>query len=164
LYKEFYSYAVAICLRYSKSYDEALEILNDGFLKVFTKLEQHSDDLSFKGWLRKLMINSAIDWFRKNEKHSHSLDISYVRSKSMDESIVEDLSAQEIINTIQQLPSSYRIVFNLHVIEGYSHEEIATQLGISAGTSKSNLAVAREKLRKLLTRDNKERLTGKGNG
>lgn len=110
------------------------------------------------------MINSAIDYFRINEKHYHNLDISYVKQKSTPVSAIDDLSEQEIIEAIRQLPPSYRTVFNLHVIDGFSHEEIAGKLSITVGTSKSNLAVARNKLRRMLTEKNAERLKEKQNG
>ena len=150
LYRECYAYAMGICLRYSRNRQEAIEILNEGFLKVFLKLDKYTVGLSFKGWLRKVMINSAIDYFRRNEKHYRSLDISYAQFAVSSETILDTLSEQEIIAAIQRLPASYRVVFNLHVIEGYKHEEIAHQLNISVGTSKSNLAMARNKLKKIL--------------
>jgi RNA polymerase sigma factor (sigma-70 family) len=155
---EFYSYAMGICLRYARSADEAVEILNDGFIKIFSKLSMYSRGLSFKGWLRKIMINSAIDNFRRNERHYQSLDISHVQDESLSESVLDAISAEEIISHIQRLPSSYRMVFNLYVIEGYHHEEIANRLNITVGTSKSNLAIARNKLKKMLLGDREEKL------
>ena len=96
------------------------------------------------------MINSAIDYYRKNEKHYGSVDISYAKYESMDETALDKLSAQEIMLAVQELPPSYRMVFNLFVVEGYKHEEISELLNISVGTSKSNLAVARSKLKRVL--------------
>ena len=96
------------------------------------------------------MINSAIDYFRKNEKHYHTIDVSYMKVDDQSPGINSQLSEEEILKAIQRLPPSYRMVFNLHVIEGYSHEEIAQKLEISAGTSKSNLSIARTKLMKML--------------
>ena len=144
---------MGICLRYSRSPDEAVEILNDGFIKIFAKLSMYSRGLSFKGWMRKIMINSAIDYFRRNERHYQSLDISHVQDETMSESVLDQLSAEEIISLIQRLPPSYRMVFNLYVIEGFHHEEIANQLNITVGTSKSNLAIARNKLKKMIMGD-----------
>ena len=141
-----------------------MEILNDGFVKIFSKLDRYSTGLSFKGWLRKVMINSAIDYYRRNEKHYHSLDISYIQAESGADSIIDKLSEQEIIAAIQRLPASYRMVFNLYVIEGYKHEEISNQLNISVGTSKSNLSIARNKLRKILTGEQDERINQERNG
>ncbi len=155
---------MSICLRYSKTREEAIEILNDGFFKIFTKVDTHVKGFSFRAWLRRVMINSAIDYFRRNEKHYHNLDISYLKYKSVSPSVIDELSEREIVEAIRHLPPSYRMVFNLYVIEGFSHEEIANQMGISIGTSKSNLAIARNKLRKILTAGNRERLTEKQNG
>jgi RNA polymerase sigma-70 factor (ECF subfamily) len=110
------------------------------------------------------MINSAIDYFRRNEKHYHTLDISYVQyESSSDVNVLDKLSEEEIVGAIQRLPPSYRIVFNLHVIEGYKHEEIAHELNISIGTSKSNLAIARNKLKRMLITDY-DTLKREGNG
>jgi len=141
---------MSICLRYSKTREEALEIVNDGFLKIFAKLDLHSRGHSFKSWLRRIMINAAIDYYRKNEKHYGSVDISYAKYESITEDALDQLSAQEIMNAVQELPPSYRIVFNLFVVEGFKHDEISVMLNISAGTSKSNLAVARSKLKRVL--------------
>lgn len=164
LYKAYYGYGMGICLRYSRTPDEAIEILNDGFMKVFTKLDKYSTALSFKGWLRKVMINTAIDYYRKNEKHYNSLDISHANYVSNDETILDKISAEEIISAIQRLPPSYRMAFNLYVIEGYKHEEIGNQLNISVGTSKSNLSIARNKLKKILENEREEYIKKEGNG
>lgn len=154
---------MGICLRYSRTKEEAVEILNDGFLKIFTRLDHYSKGLSFKGWLRKVMINSAIDYFRRNEKHYHAMDISYAQYESTTELVLDQMSEQEIINAIQRLAPSYRIVFNLYVVEGFKHEEIASMLNISVGTSKSNLAIARSKMRKIVLAE-QLKLTHEGTG
>ena len=160
VYKIFYGYAIGICLRYSKTRDEAIEIVNDGFMKIFTRLDKYSKGLSFKGWMRKIMIHSAIDYYRRNEKHYHSLDISYAQYQedSSTETILGKLSAEEIMKAVQSLPPSYRMVFNLYAIEGFKHEEIAGQLNISVGTSKSNLSIAREKLKRILVAENEQHI------
>ena len=150
LYTRFYNYAMSICLRYSKNRQEAEEIVNDGFIKILTNLDKYNLNLSFKGWLRRIMINSAIDFFRRNEKHYHSLDIVYAQNVSVSADGIKNLSEAEIMAVVQELPPSYRIVFNLFVVEGYKHEEIGQKLGISIGTSKSNLAKARMKLKMML--------------
>lgn len=124
--------------------------MNDGFVKIFGKLENYTKGLSFKGWFRRVMINTAIDHYRRNEKHYHSLDISYAYGEQVALNVLDMISEKELIAAIQQLPPSYRMVFNMFVIEGYSHVEIANKLNISVGTSKSNLSVARSKLQKML--------------
>ncbi len=138
-------------MRYSRSQNEALEIVNDGFYKIMTNANKYIPGLSFRGWLRKIMINACIDNFRRNEKHYHSVDISYMKIEQLTPDILSNLSEEVIVKAIQQLPPSYQIVFNLHAIEGYQHEEIAQKLNISVGTSKSNLNVARTKLKKALS-------------
>lgn len=155
---------MGICLRYSRSRDEAIEILNDGFIKILSKIDKYSPGLSFKGWLRKVMINTAIDYFRRNEKHYQSLDISHVQYESSAETVFDKLGEQDIIAAIQLLPPSYRMVFNLYVIEGFKHEEIANQLNISVGTTKSNLAIARNKLKRILITEQTEKLKHEKNG
>lgn len=157
LYKMFFGYAMAICLRYAHTREEALEVLNDGFLKVFTKLEKYSQGLSFKGWLGRIMVNTAIDYLRKYEKHQFHMDISYAKEEELGEDALDKISQKEIIMAIQSLPTSYRLVFNLFAIEGYKHEEISKMLDISVGTSKSNLSVARNKLKKILFTQNLEK-------
>ena len=164
LYKEYYAYGISICLRYSRTYEEAVEILNDGFIKIFTKVDKYTEGLSFKGWLRRIMINASIDYFRRNEKHYHSLDISHAQYAATSESVLDQISERDIIAAIQKLPPSYRMAFNLFVIDGYKHQEIANQLNISVGTSKSNLAVARNKLKRILISDSGERIKSEGNG
>jgi RNA polymerase sigma-70 factor (ECF subfamily) len=161
IYNSFYGYAMAICDRYTQNQDDAMEILNDGFLKIFREIHHYkpaySDVVSsFKGWLRKIMIYTAIDHFRKNHKHQAVTDLDNVvyQVPSVSEDAVEKLTHEEIIRSIQDLSPAYRTVFNLFVIDGLSHEEIAEKLGISIGTSKSNLSKARRQLQKILFKKN----------
>ena len=144
---------MSVSLRYSRNKEEAVEIVNDGFVKIFRKLDLYTMGKPFRGWLRRIMINAAIDHYRQNEKHYHALDISHANLYPVHEEALDLLSAQEIMEAVQRLPVSYRMVFNLHAIEGYKHEEISTMLNISVGTSKSNLSVARSKLKKFLLED-----------
>lgn len=151
LYRQFYGYAISICLRYAPDRESALEVLNDGFLKVFTRLEQYDSAQPFKSWLRRILINQAIDHYRQEIRHQHD-DIDkaeYIPSLEAADSLSQ-LAHQELIELIQRLSPAYRVVFNLYVMDGFTHEEIADQLGISVGASKSNLSRAREKLRLLL--------------
>ena len=161
IYNSFYSYAMAICDRYTSNEEDALEILNDGFLKVFREIHHYSPAYSdvvssFKGWLRKIMVYTAIDHFRKYHKHKMVSDIDAVimQVPSIAEDAIEKLSYEEIIRCIQELSPGYRTVLNLFIIEGLSHDEIAAQLGISTGTSKSNLSKARRQLQKILYKQN----------
>jgi RNA polymerase sigma factor, sigma-70 family len=161
LYSSFYGYAMAICDRYASKQEDAVEILNDGFLKIFREIHHYKPAYtdvvsSFKGWLRKIMVYTAIDHFRKNHKHQMvtQLDNVVYQVATVTEDAIDKLSYEEIIRAIQDLSPGYRTVFNLFVIEGLSHDEIATRLGISVGTSKSNLSKARRQLQKILFKQN----------
>jgi RNA polymerase sigma-70 factor (ECF subfamily) len=150
LYKSFYGFAMGICLRYAGNRYEASEIMNQGFLKVFTKLEQFDTNKPFKAWLGRIMINTSINYYRSNLKMAYADDIDDVDLMSNDELPDHKLAYDDLLAMVQQLPQAYRTVFNLYAIEGYAHEEIGKMLGISDGTSKSNLFKAREKLRKMI--------------
>ncbi len=152
---------MAICDSYANNEDDAVEILNDGFLKIFKEIHRYkpaySNEInSFKGWLRKIMVCTAIDHFRKNKKHRvvGELDITSVYKSVNGENGLDKVSYDEIIRFIQNLSPAYRTVLSLFIVEGFSHEEIAYQLGISVGTSKSNLAKARKQLQKILFSQN----------
>lgn len=162
LYQHYYGYAMSVCVRYCRSYEEAKEIVNDGFMKVFQKLDQHQTETSFKPWLRRIMVNASIDHYRKEVKHYHQTPPSTeITVGAVTNSAVDDLSYAELIGMVQRLSPAYRTVFNLHVIDGYTHEEIGALLGISEGTSKSNLMKARENLKKMLEKVNREGLYSK---
>lgn len=150
LYQQFYAYGMSICLRYADSRDEAAEILNDGFMKIFQNLRKFDLERPFKPWLRKIMVNTAINSYHQKQRRIQAEELENARLKSEPENAVSGISYQEIIEMIRKLPPSYRTVFNLYVIEGYKHEEIATMLGISSGTSKSNLFKAKELLKRIL--------------
>ena len=157
LYKHFYGYAMSICLRYSKNREDAIEVLNDSFLKVFKKLDTYDQEKPFKAWLRRILINTSLDYIRLNKKHFYHSDIDHVESAEFVEEIgLSSLSYEEILAMVQSLPPSYKTVFNLYVIDGYSHQEIAEMLKISEGTSKSNLFKARMHLKKILKITNED--------
>ena len=150
LYRHFYGYGMTICIRYAKNREEAEEIVNDGFVKIFRNLNKFDTKYSFRAWLRRIMINAAIDHHRRNKKHHHTIDIAHAQHVTSDITGLDNVVLQDLLKLVQQLAPSYRMVFNLYAIEGYKHREIADQLGITEGTSKSNLAVARHKLQKML--------------
>lgn len=156
LYRQFYGFAMGVCMRYTQSRDEALEIVNDGFLKIFTKGDQYDSKFPFKAWFRRIIVNTALDFYRSQQKHyfHENIEEAYEVS-SNDSSPLSQLNHEEIIGLVQRLPSGYKMVFNLFVIDGFSHEEISNQLGISVGTSKSNLSRAREALRKMILLEEK---------
>ena len=156
---------MAICDRYANKQDDAIEILNDGFLKIFREIHHYKPAYadvvsSFKGWLRKIMVYTAIDHFRKNHKHQlvAQLDAVVYQVPAVSISAIDKLSYEEIIRAIQELSPGYRTVFNLFVIDGLSHEEISNHLGVSVGTSKSNLSKARKQLQKILYKQNETQL------
>ncbi len=158
LYRQFYGYAMSVCLRYAPTRDGAMEVLNDGFLKVFTRLDQYDPAQPFKGWLRRILINAAIDHYRQEVRHHHHEDVEQVEQTVATESAdaFSQLAHEDLMGLIQRLSPAYRLVFNLYVMDGFTHEEIAGQLGISVGASKSNLARARENLRVLVKRLNND--------
>lgn len=149
LYNRFAGKMYAVCLRYANNPDDAQDLLQEGFIKVFRNLHRFRAEGSFEGWIRRVFINSSIEHLRKK-----SVQMSKVTDKEEDTiedadiSALDSLAEKDIINLIQELSPGYRAVFNLYVIEGYSHKEIGEQLGISEGTSKSQLARARSILQK----------------
>lgn len=151
LYQHYYSYALSICIRYSRSATEAKEVVNDGFMKVFGKIDQYNSDSPFKGWLRKIMIHTSIDQYRKELKHQHTESTKATLPVFTQPEAISDLAHDELISLVQKLSPAYRAVFNLYVIDGFTHPEISKLLKISTGTSKSNLLKARENLRKMLS-------------
>lgn len=152
LYEHFYGYAMSICLRYSKNREEAVEILNDAFLKTFTHLHQYEERSPFKPWLRRILINSAIDYHRKNQNLTVALDLAAAADLVAEELPLPKISkGEDLLPILQKLSPAYRTVFNLYIMEGFSHQEIAELLGIDVRTSRSNLLRAKQKLRALLT-------------
>jgi RNA polymerase sigma factor (sigma-70 family) len=156
VYTHFYSYALSVCSRYAATQEEAKEILNDAFFKIFTKLDYYNPSYAFKGWLHRIVVNTAIDRYRSRHKHPITEELSQAQSVEIETEVVEMLTREEIYKMVQTLSPAYRTVFNLFVVEGYSHPEIAKLLGISEGASKSNLAKARFKLKKMLTTNSNE--------
>jgi RNA polymerase sigma factor (sigma-70 family) len=161
IYCYFYGYAMSVCERYTNNKEDAMEILNDGFLKIFKEIHHYKptyNDVvgSFKGWLRKIMTYTAIDKFRKNRKHRviTGLDDTAYELPSINEDAVEKLSYKEIIHALEDLSPAYQAVFKLFVIGGLSHDEISEKLDISIGTSKSNLSKARKQLQNILFKQN----------
>jgi RNA polymerase sigma-70 factor (ECF subfamily) len=132
-----------ICLKYADNKDDAKDFMQEGFIKVFQKIEQYRSEGSFEGWVKRIMINTALEKLRSNmEVYSLDEKANYIEdSKTV--TILETLSAGDLLALVQQLTTQYRIVFNLFAIEGYNHREISEMLGISEGTSKSNLSRAR---------------------
>jgi RNA polymerase sigma factor (sigma-70 family) len=157
LYKQFYGYAFSICHRYVPKEEETTEVVNDGFLKIFFELKNFqpsyaSFENSLKGWIRRIFINTAIDHVRKEKNRLLFMhdQLDAVDNYAIPATGLERLSHKELLEMISRLSPAYRMVFNMAVIDGYTHEEIADMLGIAVGTSKSNLAKARANLQKML--------------
>ncbi|GET32238.1 DNA-directed RNA polymerase sigma-70 factor [Prolixibacter bellariivorans] len=137
-----------VCLRYSKDATEAEDNLQEGFIRVFTKIDQFGFKGSFEGWMRRIMVNTSLEKFRKQNKLYPVEDITVYEGKQLSEDLLAQITADELLKLVQELPARYRMVFNLYAIEGYSHKEIGDMMGISEGTSKSNLSRARVILQK----------------
>lgn len=153
LYKQFASKMLGVCLRYAADRMEAEDMLQNGFIKVFQKIEDYRGDGSFEGWIRRIMVHSSIEYYRKYHKMVQLVDIDDAAAHpSVDALATSKLAANDLMALIQQLAPGYRIVFNLYAIEGYSHREIAEMTGISEGASKSQLSRARAILKKQISK------------
>ncbi len=152
LYKLFYGYAMGISLRYSLNRDDALEVTNDAFIKVFNNIKSYDNNKSFKAWLRTVIINTAIDRRRKDLKHQQLSNLEDAASISHQATAIENLNAQDILNIMGQLPPVQVTVFNLYEIDGYSHDEIAQMLSLSASSSRVYLTRAKERLRSIINK------------
>lgn len=151
LYEHFFAYGMSVSLRYTATYEEAVEVLNDGYMKVFKTIKNFKND-TFKGWFRRIIINTATDHYRKIKKFNfiEGYDSSQAETIHAEELITAQLSYEELLELVQQLTPAYRSVFNLYAIDGYKHEEIAKILGISVGASKSNLSRSRQMLKSMI--------------
>jgi RNA polymerase sigma factor (sigma-70 family) len=143
LYNKLHSKMYGVCLRYARDNFEAEDILQTGFIKLFSKLDYFNGVGSFEGWVRKIMVNTAIEHYRKNKYISCSIDISENVNSYASAVYQDGLEAKDLMRLIMKLPASYRIVFNMFAIEGYSHQEIAKELGISEVLSRTQLSRAR---------------------
>jgi len=150
LYDMFKSKMFAICLRYAGNYDDAQDILQEGFLKVFEKIRQFGFKGAFEGWIRRIVVNTALEKFRNKHNLYRVDDIDLIPEPDAapETEDYSGLEAVDLLDIIRELPPKYRMVFNLFAIEGYSHKEISEMINISEGTSKSNLSRARVILQK----------------
>ena len=157
LYKLTYSYLMSICIRYTRNEDKAKEVLNIGFLRILTNLEKLKPEVPFKAWIRRVMINTLINEYKKEKINSANLDYveNYYETDKYSEinEVIKKTDAEQIYLFIAELPAASQKVFNLYFIDGYKHKEIAEMLDISEGTSKWHLNSAREKLKELLKKN-----------
>lgn len=150
LYDKYASKMFGICLRYSRHRHNAEDLLQEGFIKVFRYLKNFRGDGSFEGWLRRIFVNTAIEHYRKNSPMYSMQEIPEKWHQVDENTAIGDMSADELMSLVNALSDGYRMVFNLYVIEGLNHREIGERLGISEGTSKSQLARARALLQKMI--------------
>jgi RNA polymerase sigma-70 factor (ECF subfamily) len=153
LYEKFSPKMYGVCLRYAGNEDDAKDILQEGFIKAFGKLDSYNAGGSFEGWLKKIFIRTAIDQYNKTQFTNPTSEIEESLPNEMDLSVLDEIAANEVLALVQKLPENYQTIFNLSVIEGYTHKDIAELLGISEGTSKAQLAKAKAILQTLIKRD-----------
>lgn len=151
LYKQHYGFGISVCLRYNSNREDAAEILNDSFMKVFQHIEDYRPDKPFRAWFRRILVNTCISHFRANFKKQefYFLDNDWAEAGSQTYFPIHKLEAQDILKLLGELPEQFRVVFNLYEVEGFSHEEIAAMMDISPGTSRSNLSRGKKMLRSL---------------
>ena len=157
LYNRFSGRMMGLCMRYAGSEADAEDMLQEGFVTVFRKIDSYKGSGQLGAWIRKVVLNTALMHYRKNKKHAFAVDIDevgYMLESSEDS--FEQLSAKDLMAMIQQLPSGCRVVFNLYAVEGFNHREIGEQLGISSGTSKSQYSRARNHLQQMIVSENKK--------
>ena len=154
LYKKYYSQMLGVCMRYTRNREEAVEVLNDSFLKVFQGIDQYKGSGTLGGWIAKIVFYTAIDAVRKNNSYKRVIDLESSYESEIESDVIDRLSADELMVCIQRVTPASQGVFSLFAIEGYSHKEIAEILGISVGTSKWHLANARKELKAMLKTSN----------
>lgn len=151
LYHKYAQKMMGICRRYSKNYEEAEDVFQEGFVRTYKYIGKLEQTNSLGAWLKRVFINTAINYYQKNKKHHDHLDTDTLyHAHDQYEDAIDQLSTQELLALVNNLPDGYRIVFNLYVMEGYNHKEIAETLGIAEGTSKSQLSKAKSMLKKQL--------------
>lgn len=148
LYRLFAPKMLGVCRRYASDITDAEDNLQEGFIKVFTAIKNFRHEGSIEGWIRRIMVNVSLEKFRKHHLLHPVEDMNVFESEKMTDGVMDKISAEELVTLIQELPPRYRMVFNLYVIEGYNHQEISDEMNIAVGTSKSNLARAREILKR----------------
>ncbi len=150
LYDRFSPVMMGVCRRYIKDPMEAEDVLVEGFFKVLTKIGMYNGDGSFEGWIRRIIINEALMHLRKNNQFKYAEEINPNLDYTEEPTVLDEIAAEEILNLLDEMPPGYRAVFNLYVVEGYKHREIADELGISINTSKSQLILAKQRMEELV--------------
>lgn len=150
LYKQFYGYALGICIRYLGNRDDALEAANDSFIKVFKSIGSFNEQNDFKPWFRKILVNTSLDYKRKSMRFSEAIELTETIPQQIHTSAIDKLSAQDILALMKNLNEMQRTVFNLYEIDGYAHKEIASMLNIPESSSRTYLTRAKQALQQLL--------------
>ncbi|MDQ8004035.1 MAG: RNA polymerase sigma factor [Pedobacter sp.] len=151
LYKQFYGYALGICVRYLGNRDDALEAANDSFIKVFKSINSFNENNDFKPWFRKVLVNTSLDYKRRSMRFSEAVELTDTVQQTTHTSAIDKLNAQDILSLMKQLNEMQRTVFNLYEIDGYSHKEIGSMLNIPESSSRTYLTRAKQALQQLLT-------------
>jgi RNA polymerase sigma factor (sigma-70 family) len=162
LYKQFAAKMLGVCMRYATDKMEAEDMLQNGFIRVFQKMSDYRGEGSFEGWVRRIMVHSSIEYYRKHHKMMQVVGMDEVNEPSVDPIAMANLDAKDLIALIQQLAPGYRMVFNLYAIEGYSHREIGEIVGITEGASKSQLSRARAILKEQVLKTSTKRYGNAG--
>lgn len=165
LYKRFYHFGLSICLRYSGNLDEAREIVNDAFFNIFTRFHQYDEKRAFVNWARQIFVHASIDYLRKYKSKPEHDELPDYPVHGLLPDIAQWMESEELYKLVAQLSPQYRMVYCLYEIDGYNHQEIAEMLGISEGTSKSNLARARKRMEAIASKylESLKRDTNEGN-
>jgi len=153
LFEKYYGKMLTTCIRYTKDRDDAQDVLQDGMVKVFVNLSKFNFTCPLEAWIKRVIVNTAIDFYRKKSNQPFFEELDAVSELIDDSSILSDLNHAELLSLLNKLPNGYRIVFNMFAIEGYNHKEIAEQLNITEGTSKSQLSKAKQYLQKLINKE-----------
>ena len=146
LFRQYSGKFLSVCIRYTRHRMEAEDILQDGFIKIFKNLEKFEGKGSFEGWMRRIMVNTALKNYHKSSYQKEKIGIEDYQEGALDPEVISALYEEELLAVIKELPDGYRVVFNMYVIEGYSHREIANELKIQESTSRSQLVKARKML------------------
>jgi len=156
LYDKYSAKMLGVCMRYFRNVDEAEDALQEGFIRVFNSIGKFRNEGSFDGWIRRIIVNTALNYYKSNLKHYYAVDYDEIEEVIEDTKMVFDsFSVEVLLKVIQSLPEGYRLIFNMYEIEGYSHKEIGELLGISINTSKSQLMKSKKYLQnKLITKEN----------
>lgn len=162
LYERYFGKMIGIALRYTKDKEEAIEILNAAFMKVFTSLDKYQDNNNLGGWIAKIVFNCSIDHVRRHTKYHQVMNFEIEKDKPVHNDSINNLQVEDLYKLIQQLPAASRNVFCLYVIDGYKHKEVAEMLEITVGTSKWHLANARKELQGMLRQIEEQELTSRG--